>query len=507
MILFVILFSTACSQTSDEEAESSNDHSDSVEQIINVGQGVDATSLDPPMSTNIADKNITSHIFDTLIYRNDNMELEENLATSWKAIDDNTWEIELREGIEFHNGEKFDANDVKYSIERIIDPEFEAPSRAQFMSIEKVEIESDYKVKVITSEPYPVLPAVLSELWIVPNEYTEENGKEELANNPVGTGPFKFVEWIRDEKVVLEANNDYWKGKPKLDEIHFLPIPESGTRIAMLQTGELDIVANLPPYNVEDLEENDDIDVLSVLGARTYFVGLDTIDDSTPIADPKVRHALAHAIDVETIIEETFSGYGTNLATILGEDSFGFNPSINPVEYDPDKAKELLKEAGYPNGFSIEFDSPNGRYPMDSEVSQVISGQLADIGIDINLNIKEWGTFVGAFTSDTEEVAPMWLMGWSIPTFDADAILYPLWTPDTYSRYDNDEMTKLLTDARYNMDSEKRLEQYHAALELAREDMIQIPLYQLEDIYGKRSNVHWQPRADERILLFEAYKE
>ncbi len=511
-VAMVLAFvTTGCSDTStgSDDIDSNTDAdtaTSSVEQVITVAQGVDATSMDPPMSTSTTDKNVTSQIFDTLLYRDHNMEVQPHLATSWEVIDDNTWEIDLEKGITFHNGEAFNGYDVKYSIERIIDPDFNAPSRSQFMSIERVDVIEDYKVHIVTKEPYPVLPAVLTELWIVPSEYTEGHGREELARKPVGTGPFKFVEWVRDERIVLAANENYWKGAPKLEQVVFLPIPESGTRIAMLRTGEVDIVAGLPPYTVGQLESNPDVDVVSATGARAYFLGLNTIDD-TPIADPMVRTALAHAINVDEIIEGLFDGYGQRLASLLGPSHFGFNPDLQPVPYDPEKAKQLMAEAGYPDGFSIDFDAPNGRYLMDGEVVQVIAGQLREVGIDVNLDIKEWGTFIGAFASDTAEVAPLWYMGWSIPTFDADSILYPLWTPDTYSGYDNKVMTNLLTEARFNMNRDDRLRMYHEALELGRKDMIQVPLFQLEDIYGKRVDVQWEPRSDERILLYDAYKK
>ena len=480
--------------------------SEATENVIIVAVGVDVTSMDPPMSTNITDKNVGSQIYDTLLYRDEEMKIQPNLATSWVLVDDTTMELKLKEGIKFHNGEDFNADDVKFSIDRILDPESKAPSIAQFMAIEKVEVIDKYTVKIVTKEPYPVLPAVLAELWIVPDQYTKDNGPKTLAKEPIGTGPFKFKEWVKDERIVLEANKDYWKGAPKIEKVVFKPIPERGTRIAMLKTGEVDIISELPPFTVEGLKTDKNVDVVTVLGARSYFLGLNTLK-GTPLANPKVRQALAYAINVDQIIQETLGGYGSQLASLLIPRNFGYDPDLKLIEYNPTKARELLAEAGYPHGFTVDFDAPNGRYLMDKEVAQVITGQLKEVGIDVNLRVKEWGTFITSFRSETADLAPIWFMGWSIPTFDADAILYALWTPNTYSRYDNQEMTDLLTEARYTMDPEKRLKLYHDALALAREDMIQVPLYQLKDIYGKRTNVNWQPRTDERILLYGASKE
>lgn len=476
------------------------------ERIIRVAVGVDATSMDPPMSTNITDKNVTTHIFDTLLYRDDEMKVQPNLAISWKLVNDTTWEFVLREGVKFQNDEVFNAEAVKFSIDRILDPQMKAPSFAQFTAIKSVTVVAPYVVHVETKEPYPVLPAVLAELWIVPPKYTQENGSAYLAKHPVGSGPFRFVRWLKDESIELEANKDYWKGPRKFDRLFFLPIPERGTRVAMLKTGEVDVVGDIPPFMVDNLKSDKDIEIITALGARAYFLGINTMADS-PLKDPKVRQALAYAIDVEGIIANTLDGYGARLASFLTPRHFGYNPALKPYPYDPEKARKLLAEAGYPNGFRVDFDAPNGRYLMDKEVAQVIAGQLRKIGLDINLQVKEWGTYVGQFRKKKkEEMAPLYFLGWSIPTFDADAILFALCTPDkTYSRYQNAEVADLLKKARYTMDVEKRLAIYHQALDIMYTDMPAVPLYQLKDLYGRRASVAWEARTDERILLHDAF--
>lgn len=475
------------------------------ERTIKVAVGVDSTSMDPPMSTNITDKNVTSHIYDTLLYRDAEMKVQPNLATSWKLTDDTTWELQLRQGIKFQNGEEFTADAVKFSIDRILDPKMKAPSFAQFTAIENVTVLARDKVQIKTKEPYPVLPAVLAELWIVPPQYTQEKGKKYLAKHPVGSGPFRFVRWIKDERIELVANPNYWKGKPKFDKLIFLPIPERSTRVAMLKTGEVDIVGDIPPYMVQDLKADKEIEVITASGARAYFLGINTLAD-TPLKDPKVRQALAHAIDVDSIITNTLGGYGSRLASLLTPRHFGHDPKLEPYPFDPGKAKQLLTEAGYPDGFKVDFDAPNGRYLMDKEVAQVIAGQLKKIGLDVNLRIKEWGTYITQFRKKAkEEMTTLYFLGWSIPTFDADAILFALCTPDkTYSRYNNKAVADILTRARYTMDVNQRLEMYNQAIALMNKDLPVIPLYQLKDLYGRRTRISWEARTDERILLHGA---
>ena len=334
-----------------------------------------------------------------------------------------------------------------------------------------------------------------------------EKGKENLAKNPVGTGPFEFVKWLKDERVEMKANRQYWRGAPKVDRVIFMPIPERGTRIAMLKTGEIDIVSDIPPYMVKELKSDENIRTAAVSGARAYFIGIDTYR-KTPLSDPKVRLAMNYAVDVDKIIETTLSGYAARLGTLLTPRQFGYDPSIHPYKHDPERAKKLLTEAGYPNGFSVDFDTPDGRYPMDKEVAQVLAGQLTKAGIKANFRVRECGNFVTQFRTEKGDLAPMWYMGWSIPTFDADAILFALCTPGkTYGRYHTDEVAKLLTDARYTMDRDKRLALYHRALKLIHQDSPFVPLFQMTDIYGIRKGVTWEPRTDERILLFDANKE
>lgn len=472
---------------------------------IVVAVGVDATSMDPAMSTNITDKHVATAIFDTLLIRDNDMTVQPNVAVRWEAVDPLTWEFELRPGITFTNGEPLNAEAVKFTIDRILDPDFNAPSFAQFTAIERVDVIDELTVHIVTSEPYPVLPAVMAELWIVPPGYVQEVGKEAFGQQPIGSGPFKLVDWVRDEHIILEANPDYWNGAPNLSRVTFKPVPEQGARITMLQAGDAHIVAGIPPYMVAQLESHPDIRIATAPGARSYFVGINTLADS-PLKDPKVRQALNYAVDVETIIDTTLEGYGQRLASLLTPRQVGFDPDLEAYPYDPDRARQLLAEAGYPDGFTVRFEAPNGRYPMDREVAQTIAGQLEQIGLDVDLQVMEWGTYVNQFREKPEEeMAPLYFLGWSIPTFDADAILFALARPgQTYSRYHNPEVADLLLEARYEIDAERRVQLYHEALAIMREDAPFIWLYQMDDIYGIRADVDWEPRSDERIYLDKA---
>jgi len=476
-------------------------HAGSKEIVVAVG--VDATSLDPPISTNITDKNTTSGIYDTLIYRNAEMKLEPWLATSWRLVDDLTWEFRLRQGIWFHDGEPFNAEAVKFSLERILDPNLGARSFAQYTALSRVDIADPYTVRVITKQPYPILPVVMAETWIVPPKYTREKGKEVLARQPIGTGPFRFKEWSRASHITMEANREYWRGAPKVEQVTFKVVPEMGARVALLKTGGADIISAVPPHLVKTLEDDPNTRVARVEGARAYFIGINTFNKGA-LQDKRVRQALNMGVNVDLILETIFSKNGKRLATLLTPRHFGYDPSIKPYPYDLEKAKALLAEAGHAKGLTLELDTPDGRYPLDKEASMAIAGELAKIGLQVNVKVKEWGNYIDQFKKSSDLPVHMYYMGWSIPTFDADAILYALATTSTYCRYLDNEVVKQLTQARSTMSTPRREALYHQALRTMREDAPMIFLYALDDLYGVRKRVNWEPRSDERILLHEA---
>ena len=476
------------------------------ETEIVIAQGVDATTMDPNMHAEAPTTNVVINIYDTLLMMDLDSNIVPALAESYEALDDTTWEFKLRDDVVFHNGEAFDAESVKYTIERILDPEMNSAQVAHISAIEEVKIIDPYTVHIITSEPFPTLPLQILPRQMVPPKYTEEMGHEHLAANPVGTGPYKFVEWIRDERVVLEANEDYWRGPPAIDRVVFRVIPENSTRMAELQTGSVDLIVNVPPHQAQTLEEGADTAVARVGSSRVIFLGL--ISDSPgPLEDVRVRQALNYAIDVPGIVDNVLMGNGTPLAgQPVGATHFGYNPSVEAYPYDPNRALELLAEAGHADGLSLNFDSPSGRYLMDREIAQAATGQFEDIGLDIDLNVLEWGVFVDKIMA--RQMQDMFLIGWGNSTFDADATLYSWFrTGERFTFYDNPEIDALLDRARIHMDQDERLQMYHDAMVTLREEAPWVFLHQQLDIYGISSRLHWQARPDERIYAFDARVE
>lgn len=464
-------------------------------------QGVDATTLDPAGHAETPAYNILNNIYDTLIYRNHEMKLEPGLATEWRTLNDTTWELKLRQGVKFHNGDTFNAADVKATIERIIDPAEASPRRNNLSAIQEVKIIDDYTVHIITSAPYPILPNRLASEHVISAEYLAEHGKEYLAANPMGTGPYKFVRWVKQEEVVLEANPDYWRGAPQIQQVIFRPVPEAATRISQIQTGQADIAVNIPANQVEALRNDPSVKIVDVPSVRVIYVAFQTRKGGI-VGNPTFRRALAHAIDARSLIDNVLMGAGYHMATALTPQHFGFDPSIQPYPYDPDLARRLLAESGY-QGEEIQFDTPSGRYAMDKEMAEAIAGQLQKIGVNVKLQVNEWGNHVGLMTS--REQKGIYMLGWGNATWDADGTLSPLLSGDgAFSSHESPVSDELILKARSTMDQAERERLYHQALRQLHEDVAHLIDWQQKDIYATSTRIEWTPRSDEEINLVSA---
>lgn len=478
------------------------------EKTLVIAQGVDATMLDPHMNSETPTSNVDRQIFDVLIARNSNMEFEPSLALSWEALDDNTWEIKLRQGVLFHNGEELTSKDVKYSLGRILDPEKKSPQAGYYSAIEEVVEVDKYTVHIVTKNPFPILPARLSTLRVVSMDYVEEVGDVQFKLEPLGSGPYQFVEWVKDERIVLKANEKYWKGAPAIKNVVFKPIPEAASRVMALQAGEVDIIVNVPPHQVATLEKSTKASVAKVASIRSVFLPI-VSKPGSPINNPLVRQALNYAVDVQGIIDSLLEGNAVELTQTLANTEFGFDPTLETYGYDLAKAKALLAEAGYPNGFKLTFLAPTGRYMMDKEVAEAVKSQLTALGLEVDLKIQEWGVYVEKLMSRTVD-ADIFMIGWSSGIFDADGTLFSWFrSGERFGHYQFDadrmaQMDSILDEARTILDTERREELYRQALKMTKDDAAWIPLYQQSDIYGVSNRVQWNPRSDEFIQIYDA---
>lgn len=465
-----------------------------------IAQPASATAMDPGFLKEGA--TLVDNLFDTLILRDSAMQLQPGLATSWKALNDNTWQFDLRPGVSFTNGEPVNAVAVKFSIDRILDPANHAPTISYIRTIKSVEVMGDYQVRVHTNGPDPLLPTRMSRYptYIVPPAYVSKVGAAEFARKPIGSGAYTLKEFIPDERVVMQANPNYWRGKPVIDQVTWRPIPEATARITALLTGEVQLVDSLPADLVSALTNKPGIHLEQVKGGGlTIYLGIKNAEK--PLNDVRVRQALSLALNRQAYTSQLLHGFGTPAGTMVGAKDFGYLNIPAPVQ-DIVKAKALLKEAGYSDGFTVKFQAPR-RYTASAEVAQAIVQDLAAIGVKAQLEVPEWSVYTQQVASGKQ--AQMYMLAWgSTQTLDADAALYPiLYSGEPYSTVNSAELDKLLNASRSTVESKKREQILQQIQQQVAVEQPLIPLYREDALYAYGDGVTFTGRADTRILLFD----
>ena len=496
LLPFLLLALTSLSMSVPAQQKSAKD-------TIVVAQKADAYTMDPARHSAFGTANILFHMYDSLITRNPNGEFKPALAVSWSNPNPTTWQFKLRQGVKFHNGEEFDAEAVKSTFDRALDPNFKAPYFSRISVIKEVEIVDKFTVNFKTAAPYPTMLYTLYEAsfpsLIVPPKYIKENGPDALSKKPIGTGPYRFVEWIKDDRVVMEANPDYWGGAPKIKRIIWRPISEPRTRIAELKSGGIDIADNIPPEEIKGLEGGN-TKVLNIASDFLFFFAFDTLK-SGPLQDKRVRQALNYAVDVDAIQKAVLGGLGERVSVTLAKFALGYPDKLRPYPYDPQKAKQLLAEAGYPNGFKIPLNARQGYYLKDKEIMGATIGYLAKVGVQVEAHYMEPG--VWAQVSEKKGRQGLIYPGWS--GSDPDLVWYPLlYTGQYQSYYSNKQLDELLLKGRSTLDSEQRAETYRLAAALIKEEAPHLPMFQAPLIFGVNSKLQWQPRSDSIIDLRKA---
>ena len=357
------------------------------------------------------------------------------------------------------------------NFERWLNPDVRVPSRSQLGPVKECRVIDDLTFEVTLEKPYaPFLRALGSYLRIVSPKSIEEVNVTGTITRPVGTGPYKFVSWEKGKEIVLEAFEDYWGGAPKIKRLVWKIIPEAGTRLAALKAGDVDVAFLPPASEVNALKNDPNIKVYTPLTNRVIFIAL---LPKGPLADPKVRQALNYAVDKEAIVKNIMFGLASPLKAPVPDHFFGFCPQ-QPYEYNPEKAKQLLAEAGYPNGFKMVLFHPVGRYLQDKQIAEAIQAYLAEIGVEVELRTMDWPSFVASILKPFEETEhDAVLIGWGPGVADAHFTIYPQFHSSQrppkglqLAHYQNPEVDRLLEQAVTELDEEKRKELYCQVTEI-----------------------------------------
>jgi len=472
-------------------------------QPVVVMQSADAKTLDPTMNRETPTFNVLLNVFDGLLHKNPDGSFAPDLATSWKTIDPTTWELTLRQGVTFQNGEAFDANAVKFTVDRILDPEAKSPIARGFAFIDSVEVQDPYTIRIHTSAPQPLAETYFSELMIVPPGYYGDVGPERFGTEPIGTGPYQVVSWKRDVALTLKANPDYWAGPAAIPDVVFKPVPEAITRFSSLSSGEADLITQVPPSLTGSIDAATGARLETVDGARVIYIGINTTGGNAALQDPRVRKAFNLAIDRQGIVQGIFGGLATPTTALLTSIDFGSNGDLSPYPYDPEQAKQLLSDAGYATGLSVVLGTPNGRYVNDVQVAQAVAAQLEAVGVSVDLQVREYGAYVGELFSG--KAPDLFLIGWGNAPFDADFIYYNLLrTGQLLSYYSDPTLDTLLDEGHGSVDRAVRADAYRQATQRIFDQAPIIDLYKQKDAYGVSDRLQWTPRADEFIWLYNA---
>ena len=480
-----------------------------------IAQGVDPTTLDIMNQQESPASIVGSHIFEPLVARDSSLKIQPWLATELpKLISPQVWEVKLRKGVKFHNGEDFNADSAKFSLERVKDAKLRASSN--FRPIERVEIVDPYTIRVHTSKPWPVFTSIMvfnQAAMYPPKAYA---GKEtaDISRNPIGTGPYKFVRWAKDEEIVLEANTGWWRGAPAIKTVVFKPIPDDAVRVAALQNGEVDVAVNIPPHLANPIANHPKLFLSTAPSIRTIQLMFQTheFDPKTHkatgpykgvTADKRVRQAIQYAIDADDIIKNVLDGKGIRVATMLTSMHFGFDPGLKPIKHDVAQTKKLLAEAGFPGGVELVLNGPQGRYVRDKEVLEAAAGQLSKAGFKPQVKTFEFVNYLNTLTYQ-HKGGPVWLIGWGTPTLDAETVYGPLFTDGAnLTTYKNADIDGLFAQAQTEMDEKKRRDIYHRINKIWVDDAAAAMLYQQLDLYGANKRLNWKARSDERIQAWE----
>lgn len=512
LFIFLLVFVSfalvvGCAQNeagNNENQESSADSSEESvgEKAISIGQDYDVDNLDPALVTLVTDAQISYNIFDTLMFLDvEKGEVVEGLAESYDISDDGlTYTFKLREGVQFHKGYgEMTSEDVKFSLERILDPETQAPRRSFLTSIEEITTPDDYTVEIKLNRFDTLLLDNLSQYWtgIVSKKAVEEKG-DEFNSDPIGTGPFVFDSWKPQTATTLVKNEDWYRDDVKLDKVQFIPIPEPSTLYLSFENGDLDIIQVSDPDRLAQYEEDDRFQIEREPGYIVRYLGFNV--EKEPFDNEKVRQALAYGFDRETMLNEVLAGLSVPATGPIPPNVKGYEPDVTEYPYDPEKAKALLAEAGYPDGFDFTFSVPN----MDRFLTPatVFQADMEKIGVNVEIETVEAATYLdearkgsyGIISMGTSQTAmPEYYLGRAFHSRNADG-------GDNMSNYKNDEVDAWIEEVESTLDEDERAELLSNIQKKVMEDLPMIPIDHEEFIFAVSDRVEGYQVTPNRSL-------
>jgi peptide/nickel transport system substrate-binding protein len=494
-------------------------------QDVRIGLGAEPSALDPHYHALSPNNAAAQHMFEHLVESDRRQNLKPGLATSWTVLPDGiTWEVRLRQGVAWHDGSPFTADDVLFSFERV--PAVpNSPGLFSYATkgktLKKVD---DHTVHITTGSPSPLLPNDLTAVFIVSKKHaaTATTADFNSGKAAIGTGPYKFSSYVPGDRIEFTRNDAYWGGKPTWAKVTLKPIKAGPARVAALLAGDVDVIEDVPTADIERLKKEARIEISQTPSNRSVYFHMDQFRDDTPyirakdgstiknpLRNKSVRQALTKAVNREAIVSRVMEGAAVPAAQYLPDGYFGIAPNLKPVAYDPEGAKKLLADAGYPNGFKLTLHGPNGRYLNDVRVIEAVAQMFTRVGIETTIETLPPATFFTRASSGGAGGVPefsMMLVGWSPSTGENAGALRPqLATFDrdkgtgtaNRGRYSNPAFDTVVDEAIRTVDDKKRAELLAKATQIAVDDVAWIPLHYQINTWAVRKGLKHQARADE----------
>jgi peptide/nickel transport system substrate-binding protein len=493
---------------------------------LSIALGGDVTSIDPHFHNLTPNNNVGAHIFDTLVMKEAGGKIKPGLAESWRVVDDLTWEFKLRKGVRFHDGSNFTAADVVFSLDRIPNvPNSPSPFTTYTKQVTEKIVVDPWTIRLKSAAPYPQMPNDMSTVLVVSAKAAANATTEDFNSGraTIGTGPFRFVRWQKGDRIELARHDGYWGPKSPWEKVTFRIITSDPTRVASLMAGEVRAIENVPTGDLAKLASSRDLSVYRTVSVRLMYLHIDTARDRTPFAtdkagkpldrnplkDLRVRRAMSKAINRQALVERIMEGAAVSSGQLMPEKFFGHTPALKPEPYDPDGARKLLAEAGYPDGFGLTLHAPNNRYVNDEQVAQAIAQMLTKIGIQTRVDAMPSAVF---FTRASKPEFSFILAGWGAETMEASSPLKALLATfdkakgmgaANRGRYSNPKLDAVLDKALATVDDGQREKLLQQATELGVGDLGVIPLYHQHNLWAARRGIVYDARADERTFAHE----
>lgn len=459
-------------------------------KVLTIATAADASSMDPHLTNDLPSNNIFINLYENLLTLDENGELVGQLAESWEKVDDLSYRFNLRKGVKFHNGEELKASDVKFSLLRAMNIEGSAVTHVVGeIDPEGFVIEDDYTIVIKIKQPFSVFLTYLTHVpgGSILNEKAVTEAGDAYAQNPVGTGPLKFKDWTKGDRLVLEKFEEHWGVQPAYDEYVFRAIPEDNSRTIELEAGNVDVIYGVKADDIIRIDDNPDLKMARSTNLNTQYMGFNC--QRGPLADVKVRQAISKALTVDQIVTTVLRGVGSQATGPISPSAKYYNTDLEAKQQNIEEAKALLAEAGYPDGFDTTLWLNDKKVRVD--MSEIIQNQLKAIGINVDVKVFEWSTYYEALKNGEID---LYLVGWTMSAPDPDFGLFPLFHTsnmgtNNFSFYSNEEVDAMLEKGRLLEDGAERKQLYLDLQAKIYEESPWVFLYNGEETVGLKAGL------------------